>query len=179
MLLMHTTTVGVFTDKEQAGRTIAELQDAGVDEKFISFIATRYEGQTVIADAGGDEASGAAAGKGAASGAATGAIIGTIAGLAVANGILPGIGTLFVAGPLATALGLTGAAATAAAGAMTGAAAGGLLGALAGIGITDPEEAKLYERRVQEGGYLVAATGEGDLKPIFERNGAEEIRQYQ
>jgi len=110
----------------------------------------------------------------------TGAILGGLAGLAVANGILPGLGTLFVAGPLATALGFTGAAATTAAGALTGAAAGGLVGALAGLGVSD-DEAKVYEKRIKSGAVLVATKTANPtlVKDIFSKHGVEEINEYE
>lgn len=167
------TVIGIFNDRDSAEEAISDLRSIGIDETDISYV---YSAESSVAegDRGGTNAAG-----GAMTGAGTGAVLGALAGLAVANGILPGLGTLFVAGPLATALGLTGVAATTAAGAMTGAAAGGLLGALAGLGVKE-EDAKLYEERVKLGGILVAAqTAEAaEALDIFNRHGAEEVRQY-
>ncbi len=176
---MEKTIVGVFGSSRDAEAVITELKQAGVDDKHISYVATTHETSTIVSEPSDKADSNAARGAGA--GLATGAVIGTIAGLAVANGVLPGIGTLFVAGPIAAALGLSGAAATAAAGAMTGAAAGGLLGAFTGLGINDEEAIKLYERRIEEGGFLVAATAGAKvgLREIFDRHGAEELREYE
>ena len=169
---MDTTTIGVFDSRDHAEMAINELRALGIADTDISFIYSVAEGETVVE--GGNKA-----GEGAAGGATTGAVLGAIAGLAVANGILPGLGTLFVAGPLATALGLTGAAATTAAGALTGAAAGGLVGALAGLGIKD-EDARIYEEKVKRGGVLVTAKSLNPkaVKDIFEKHGAAEIREY-
>lgn len=169
----ESTTIGVFTDTDHAEMAIKELRALGIHDADISYVYSS-ESKTKIEDA-----SGKAVGDGAAQGAGAGAIIGGLAGLAVANGILPGLGTLFVAGPLAAALGLTGAAATTAAGAMTGAAAGGLVGALAGWGVGE-SEAKVYEERVKLGSVLVAAKSDNSMavKEIFEKHGADEIREF-
>lgn len=169
------TTVGIFESRADAEGAIAELRALGVSDADISYIYTVPEGkETIITDGGGN-----AVGAGAASGATTGAVLGAIAGLAVANGLLPGFGSLFVAGPLAAALGLTGAAATTAAGAMTGLAAGGLIGALAGVGV-GPDEARVYEEKVKRGGILITAQSAagGAVRDVFKKYGASEIRQY-
>jgi uncharacterized membrane protein len=170
---METTTVGVFENRENAEMTIHDLRNLGVTDADISYAYSTPEG-TVNVDGDGNKA-----GAGAASGATTGAVVGALAGLAVANGILPGLGTLFVAGPLATALGFTGAAATTVAGAATGAAAGGLLGALVGLGISD-SDAQKYVERVRKGAVLVSARSMNALamRDIFAKHGAEEIREY-
>ena len=169
----ESTTVGVFSNAEHAEMAIGDLRAAGVKDADISYVYSA-EGKTIVEEGGGSSV-----GANAAAGAGTGAILGGIAGLAVANGILPGLGSLFVAGPLAAALGLTGAAATTAAGAITGAAAGTLVGALTGLGVSE-EEAKVYEEKVKLGSFLIAARSSiGDkVKEIFSKHGAEEIRQY-
>lgn len=168
------TTVAVFENTSDVEKAITDLRGAGVSDADISYVYTS-ENRTVIEDA-----SGSSIGSGAAAGAGTGAIVGGLAGLAVANGILPGLGTLFVAGPIATALGLTGAAATTAAGALTGAAAGTLVGALTGLGVSE-DEAKVYEERIKLGSILLAVKSDNptQVKEIFEKHGAEEIREFQ
>lgn len=170
---MEKTIVGVFKERDKAEAAINDIREAGVKESDISFIYS--SDGTVVTEEGGNKA-----GEGAASGAATGAMVGGIAGLVVATGVLPGLGALFVAGPLATALGLTGGAATAASGAITGAAAGTLIGALAGIGIKE-EDAKLYEERIKLGGVLVTVKTSDPEKArsIFDTHEAEEIREYE
>ncbi len=168
------TILGVFNTQAEAERAIGALREHHIADSDISYVGASGDGDTTVHDARGNEVA-----EGAGSGAVTGGIIGAIAGLVVANGILPGLGTLFVAGPIATALGLTGAAATTAAGAMTGAAAGGLVGALTGLGATD-EEAHVYEERIKSGGRMVAAVidnnDESEVRAVFEKNNAEEIR---
>lgn len=149
---------------------IDELKNIGVPDTDISCIYPDIEGDLH------DDQKGEKIGSGAASGATTGAVLGTIAGLAVANGILPGVGTLFVAGPLAAALGFTGAAATTVAGAATGAAAGGLIGALSQYGISEAD-AHLYEERIKKGEALVVCkTDSSDAATVFTSHNAEEVR---
>lgn len=165
-------TTGVYTTHADAENAIKELVAFGVAERDISYIYTDGKGSTT------DAQTGEKIGTGAAAGATTGAIVGGIAGLVVANGILPGLGSLFVAGPLAAALGLTGAVATTAAGAVTGAAAGGLIGAFSQLGINS-DDAKLYETFVQRGEILVIArTNDMATKEVFERTNAMEVREY-
>ncbi|MES3004584.1 MAG: DUF1269 domain-containing protein [Patescibacteria group bacterium] len=170
---MTTITSGVFPNKAKAEEVINQLRDINISDKDISCVYKDHEGDVK------DSQTGEKVGGGAVAGATTGAVLGTIAGLVVANGILPGLGTLFVAGPLATALGLSGAAATTVAGAATGAAAGGLIGGLSQLGVSD-EDAKLYENHVRRGGVLVVSRADdASAMDIFMENGAEEVRQYQ
>ncbi len=175
---MHTI-IGVFSDHDDAEKAVQELQDKGINNADISYVRSNGEGKIEAHDAAGDVAHDT--GAGAASGATTGAILGTVAGLAVANGILPGLGTLFVAGPLATALGLAGAVATTAAGAMTGAAAGGLVGALGGLGVS-ASDASNYESRIQHGDTMVTAKiddyDESEVRSVFKDCSADDIQVY-
>lgn len=169
---MTTTTIGVFSNKQKAELAINDLRDKGVMDKEISCVYTDKDGDVK------DSQTGEKMGSGAAAGATTGAVIGTIAGLVVANGILPGLGTLFVAGPLAAALGLTGAVATTVAGAATGAAAGGLIGAFSKLGVAK-EDAELYERHIRKGEVVVICRSEADdIMEVFTRHNAVEVRQY-
>src|SRR3989338_5542094 len=166
------TTAGIFATHAAAEQAIRELKAFGVPESDLSYVYVDVAGnmQDAITDT--------KVGSGAASGATTGAVVGAIAGLVVANGILPGLGTLFVAGPLAVALGFTGAAATTVAGAATGAAAGGLIGALAGLGVSN-DDAMIYEAMVRKGDVLVIArTPRLVTKDIFIRASAREVREY-
>jgi hypothetical protein len=166
------TTTGVFMTHGDAEKAISELRAFGVDSSDISYVYMNVNGDMV--DANSDSK----VGTGIATGVTAGGVIGVIAGLVVANGILPGLGTLFVAGPLAAALGFTGAAATAVAGAATGAAAGGLIGALGNLGISDTD-AMFYETLVKQGEVLIVAnTKVLSTKDVFLRAGAREVREY-
>jgi len=168
---MKTTTIGVFPNKMRAEQAINELRDAGVSDTDISCVYRDKEGEIK------DSNKGEKVGGGAVKGATTGIVLGTIAGLVVANGVLPGIGTLFVAGPLATALGFTGAAATTVAGAATGAVAGGLVGGLSKVGV-DEKDVELYEDHVEKGEVLVISRSNKYIADVFSRNNAMEIREY-
>lgn len=171
---MHTTTLGIFEKREDAEGAISEVRSLGIADPDISYVYNSPENKTTVVTDNQTNV-----GSGAASGATAGAALGAIVGLVVANGLLPGLGTLFVAGPIAAALGLTGAVATTAAGAMTGLAAGGLVGALSGLGV-DTKEAHIYEERVKRGGILVSvrSTSPVLVKDAFKKYGADEIREY-
>lgn len=180
---MRTITAGVFRSTAGAEAAINELRSTGIPDTSISYIYENHSGKLethtadeAVTEAGTDIAKGM--GGGAASGAVTGGAVGALAGLVVATGVLPGLGALFIGGPLAAALGLTGAGAAVASGAATGAIAGGLLGALTGLGISEPD-AHLYEDRVREGDVLlVVESKETGVNEILARNGAEEVREY-
>jgi len=165
-----TTTVGAFKDRSAAEEAIISLRDAGVSDSDISCLYTDTDGTMR------DEQTGEKIGTGAAKGATVGAAVGAIAGLAVANGILPGLGTLFVAGPLAAALGFTGATA---AGAATGLAAGGIIGALTNIGV-DKEDAVYFQKMLNKGSYLVVVrSAMSAATDILRSHRSSEVREYQ
>ena len=99
--------------------------------------------------------------EGATTGVVTGGITGGALGLLAGIGALaiPGVGPLIAAGPIVTAL----------SGAAIGGTGGGVVGALIGLGI--PElEAKIYEDRIKEGGYLLAVH-------VSNHNTRKEIRE--
>ena len=164
------TTVGIFSNHVAAESAINELKAFGVPDQNISYIYSDIDGKLIDAQAP------TKVGEGAAVGVTAGAALGALAGAVVASGVLPGFGALIVAGPLATALGITGA--TAVAGAATGAVAGGLLGALANFGIT-AEDALLYETYVKRGDILVIIRSNSfSVRDVFNKSGASEIREY-
>lgn len=166
------TTIGVFTTHAAAESALKELKAFGVKDTDLSYVYVNDKGAIKDGQTGGK------AGGAAAAGVTAGAVIGGLAGLVVANGILPGVGTLLVAGPLATALGITGAAATAVAGAATGAVAGGLIGALTHMGVAK-QDAQLYEDHVRRGDILVIARGTpASTEDIFLNHGAVDVRHY-
>lgn len=166
------TTIGVFTTHTQAESALNELRQFGVSESDLSYVYVNAEGNMK------DSQVSEKVGGGAATGATTGAIVGGIAGLIVANGILPGLGSLIVAGPLAIALGFSGVAATAVAGAATGAVAGGFIGALTNFGI-DKQDVQLYEDHVRRGDILVISRGTpASTEDIFINHEAVDVRHY-
>ena len=170
---MNKKVIGVFTNEDAAQKVINQLEDSGFDSKEISVVMKDKNAGKKVEESTGTKVVG-----GAVSGATTGAVLGGLAGL-LASIVLPGIGAFFIGGPIAAALGLTGAAASVASGATTGAVAGGLLGALTGLGLSE-DEARIYEDRITRGDILVAVPlrdeDQLDVEEIFRANGAEEIR---
>lgn len=169
------TMLGVFTDKDNVTEAINALRDRGFDPKNISIVMKDREEAKEIKDDTGVGVAG-----GAVSGATTGAIVGGLAGL-LASFVIPGLGAFFIGGPIAAALGLTGAAASTVSGATTGAVAGGLLGALMGFGLNE-DEAKHYESRVKEGATLLAIpvdrSNETEARNVLEDYKASDIKTF-
>ena len=155
---------------------IEELKDAGFNPKDFSIIMKEREMARELSETTGTRVADSAA-----TGATTGGIVGGLAGLLIGIGAIaiPGIGAVLIAGPIISALGITGAAATTISGALTGALAGGIIGALVGLGVPR-EDAEYYERSIKEGGILLAVPTHHDndkrVKDILERHHAEQIR---
>jgi hypothetical protein len=166
------TTIGVYRTHAAAGEAIVELRAFGIQDSDISYLYINNKGD--IKDAQTSEK----VSEGIGAGATTGALLGALAGLVVVNGVLPGLGTLFVAGPLAAALGFSGAAATTVGAAVTGAVAGGLIGSLGNFGV-DQADAILYEALVRQGDILIIVRSDAKgTKDIFDKTDAREIREY-
>lgn len=168
-------TLGIFSSSTDVEYAIQDLRDAGFDPKDISIMMRDREGEDEVIDMSINDNTG-----GGVSGAATGSILGGLAGLLIGIGAItiPGIGALLIGGPIATTLGLTGVAASTVSGAVTG-AAGGLVGALMNLGLSE-EDARVYERHINEGGILVAfpSTHERveEARTILEENDADQVR---
>jgi uncharacterized protein (TIGR02271 family) len=135
------TVVGLFPNVSGAERAIRDLKDAGFTDRQIGVLMRDRDQERKLATETGTKA-GEAAAAGALTGGALGGLVGLLAGIGAL--VIPGVGPIIAGGALASTL----------AGAGIGAAAGGLLGALAGLGIPE-EEARYYERELQEGGILV------------------------
>ena len=168
--------LGVFNNKTDAEYAIDELKDIGYNPKDISIVMRDTEEGRDVA-----HSTGASVADTTVTGATTGGVIGGLTGLLVGLGAIaiPGLGAILIGGPLAGALGLTGAAATTVSGALTGAFAGGLLGALVGIGVPE-DDARSYEESIKKGAILVAvpisAGRTEEARTILEDNGAEQIK---
>lgn len=174
--------VGLFSNRDDAEKLITKLHsEHNLSSSEISYIYKNKDGITKEVDT--DEIATDktdTASEGAVEGATIGGSIGALAGIAVAMGILPVLGPIFVAGPLVTALGFgTGAVATTAAGALTGAAAGGIIGALVNMG-TDEAAAKKYEEQISAGNILVSVHSENDTAVVsaMEDCGGYDINVY-
>lgn len=183
---METIITGVFTIETDAEESMLELMRAGVATDNLSYINLNSEGEVTdemaTDDADVEDGGGEGVAKSAAAGAVTGGGIGALAGLAIAVGTAAGLGPIIAAGPIAAALGLTGAAATTVTGATAGAVIGGLVGVLSGMGVAR-EDAETYEERVRAGDVLVlvSTTDETEVEPIrniLSNHNAEEVRSY-
>lgn len=166
--------MGLFSDVDDADAAIADLLGSGYDADDISLVAREEIRSQVIEGSGGMSAP-----LNITTGATTGAAIGGIAGLLMGLGAIPvaGVGGLVIGGPIAAALGLSGAAAATVSGALTGALAGGLIGGLVSLGVPQ-KTAELYAARIGKGDVMVAVATDGtedEIKDIFDRHGAEEI----
>ncbi len=176
---MATSVFGIFKYENDAESAINELKDLNYDPKDITIVMKDlHKAENIQSNTGAQAAQGAATGA-----VAGGAIMG-LAGFLVGVGAItiPGIGALLVGGPLATALGLTGVAATTTTGIVTGAAAGGLAGALINLGFSQTE-AQEYEEQIRGGGILIAVPARdsrtNEVRNILEKNKASGVRQLE
>ncbi len=171
---MNKVIVGIFNNQTNAENAIKELKSIGYSGDDISIIARETdEVKQLRQSTGGNVADGAVQGS------VAGAGIGALAGLLIGALALPVLGGLLIGGPIAAAMGLTGAAATTVSGAVTGGLAGGLVGALVSMGISQADAQK-YAQRIESGqillGVKVAETSDNLPHNIFNANGAEEVR---
>ncbi len=175
---MKKTVIGVFAHREDAEKAINRLHnELSIPNEEISYLYRNTEDE--IKQVQADKISSDTPGEGAKKGAKAGAIIGALAGIAATAGILPIIGPFLAAGPILTAVGITGAVGSAAAGAVGGAAVGGLVGALVNLGV-GKENAQRYEDEVRAGNVLVSVHTEsgGDAESILEDSGALSVETY-
>ncbi|HSX39373.1 MAG TPA: hypothetical protein VLI92_02175 [Candidatus Saccharimonadales bacterium] len=174
---MSTVVTGLYESVQDVNTTLEDLNKKGYSTDKVSLITRKdmvernFDVKNALSD-------------GVQTGLVAGSVVGGIVGLLVGLGAitLPGIGAIFVAGPLATALGLTGAAGLTASGAVTGALAGGILGALKEIGI-DEVEAKVIENKIRKGQtFLMVSPVNGDdneVKNVLKSHKATDIMSMQ
>jgi hypothetical protein len=134
--------VGVFGSRNLTRVVIEGLEQAGFSEEQVSLVTTNVEQQVEneeMLDYGDKSAEKATKGAG----------MGGLAGLLLGAPLMmiPGIGPLIVAGPLAMA--------------MTGGIVGGFLGAMVGWGV-EPNNVEMYQKKVQEGSVLIVVHGAPD-----------------
>lgn len=169
--------IGVFATRQEAENALVELKNSGFPMGRVSVIAQNADRPDEIAGVDTSDRVTDEADEGAAAGAVTGTALGGAVGLLAGLGFLaiPGLGPLFAAGTIGTTL------ATTAAGAGIGAASGSLVGALAGLGIAE-DRAKVYDRRVSQGGYLVIVDGTAEeihvAESILNHRGIQEWGIY-
>lgn len=176
---MSQTIVSIFKYQEGVESAINELKDLNYNPAEFSVVMKDVRKRDEIQKNTGTDMA-----KGAVSGVVAGGVLAGIAGLLVGLGIvtIPGVGALLVAGPLASALGFTGAAATTTTAAVTGAVGGGLVGALIGLGFSR-EEAAEFEEYVRGGGILLIVPARDkrtqEVREILAKHGATDIRQLE
>jgi hypothetical protein len=159
------TVIATYPDHAAAEDAVRRLQQEGIPMQNLSIIGKDFQavdkplGFVTTADV---------AKSGAKVGAWTGGLFGLLVGAAFL--ILPGIGPVVIAGPLAAALlgGFEGA--------LAGAAFGGLTGALVGLGVSK-DQAIRYESQVKAGKFLVTLQGDAQqiqrAKSLFTSGQAE------
>jgi hypothetical protein len=150
---MAKTVVGLFDGKKETlTKVLDDLARAGIPAEDVSTIRTM---PSVL--------------EGAGKGAVMGGFLGLLAGASML--LIPGIGWVALAGPIATML--TGAAA--------GAAAGGLIGALINKGVPEGD-AHFFAEGLRRGGVLVIVNAGNDeeakrAEEVMKRDGAVDIEE--
>jgi len=161
----RSTVVGVFEDRREADRAIADLKAAGFRDDQIG-VAMRHTEAAEQATTG--DADDTHAGTGAVTGILTGLGLGALAGLGVLSGVIPIIGPAIAGGTLGIIL----------SNAALGAGVAGLTGALIGAGIPE-EEAKFYHGEFEAGRTIVTVNANGQYDEAFailSRHGAYDMK---
>lgn len=143
---MTRTIVAVYNNFDHASRAVTDLKNAGFTRNDISLIANDAKGHYKGYLEGKPIQRDVKPAEGAVAGATFGALTGALVGLGAL--VIPGVGPVIAAGPLAAAL--TGGAVGATAGAVTG----GITAALVDIGVHEAEAA-YYAEGIRRGGTLV------------------------
>jgi hypothetical protein len=162
----NTAAFGIYSTQAAVENAIDQLKTAGYRNTDISVLFPENIGTKDFAHEKHTKAP-----EGATAGGGTGVILGGTLGWLAGIGALaiPGLGPFIAAGPIMAAL----------AGAGVGGTLGAVTGALVGMGI--PEyEAKRYEGRVKDGGYLLSVHCDNSewtkkAKDILESTGAEDV----
>lgn len=144
----RSTLIGVFDTPEQGHQAVEELRRAGFPNSQITMVMHHNDTRGDITDMDAAKAAQVTGESKAAKGAAVGVIAGGLGGgaLALAVGLIPGIGQVLSVGALAASLFGVGAA--------IGAPGGGIVGALIGADIPE-DEARYYEQELKAGRVLV------------------------
>ena len=171
---MTTLVLGLFKNPKDAEKALQDLEENGFNPKEISIVMRDRKGSGKVEDSLEDTFIG--------EGVSTGAAIGSIAGLLVgiAAIIVPGLGGLFVAGPIAGIFGVTAtAAATTLSGAIIGGLEGGLVAAFVQLGVPE-EEARIYEKGISQGAILLAiplsGNNEETIQQLLKKHHAMQIQ---
>lgn len=164
--------LGLFKTIFSANSLVEKLEELGYNNDQISIITKEDVAKNGKVKVDNDISEGVK--EGAKTGGTIGGVLGLLAGLGVLA--IPGIGALFISGPLLAAAGITGVAGATASGAITGALAGGLVAFLKELGV-DELQAKEIENKLNNNYILVGVvTNEDksdDLKELFESHDSE------
>lgn len=148
---MTKTLTALYDNFDVARDVVEDLVEAGISRDNISFLASRISGvyeEDVTTTGEQTDVSGG-------EGAAFGAVVGGLIGLGTA--LIPGIGPILAAGPLASALLSSGL------GAAAGAITGGVTAALVDMGVPK-EEVDTYAETIRRGGAMVSVTFDDSLE---------------
>jgi len=162
----RSTVVGVFEDRHQADKAVADLQQAGFRSDQIG-VAMRHTGELGDTTTTDEATTDSHAGTGAVAGAVAGLGLGALAGLGVLSGVIPVIGPAIAAGTLGVVL----------SNAAAGAGIAGLVGALIGAGVPE-EEAEYYHSEFEAGRTIVTVKADGrydEAMAILRRHGAHDM----
>lgn len=151
---MAKTIIAVYNSLSNARQAVQNLIDNGYDREDISLVNYDESGHYARLIEGGDFTREGTDEVDAAEGAAFGALAGIAVGLGAL--LIPGIGPVIAAGPIAAAL--TGGTV----GALAGAATGGIIGALVDMGVPE-DDAQMYAESVRRGGAMVIAKVPDDM----------------
>ncbi len=144
--------VAVFSNRGDINNAFEALRQSDFPNENLSMILRDFEEQVGDIDVTSHEAR-----RGAAVGTVTGTVLGMVGGLALAAStsiVLPGIGSVIVAGPLASVVSTL-------VGGGAGGISGGVLGLFTDIGLSDPE-AEVFSSYLANGGYLLLFEGDED-----------------
>jgi hypothetical protein len=157
---------GIYVQRNAAEAAVERLKDAGFGKHELSLLYPHNDPVNKLVHSQETKVL-----KGAEIGASAGAIIGGVLGWIASAGLLlvPGVGTIFAAGPIATLLITIPAAA----------GVGGLWGGLIGLGIPE-KEAKHFYTRLHKGDILLSVHCDDEermmtAKDIMIHTGAEDV----
>ncbi|HHX87088.1 MAG TPA: hypothetical protein GX693_02785 [Firmicutes bacterium] len=154
---MSKVVIGVFDEHDAAESAIRELKSQGFDRE-ISMVARDSE-----------ETGGGMGGQDLTTGTVTGGTLGGLAGLLAGAGalLIPGIGPIVAAGPLAAGL--------------TGVVTGGVAGGLIDYGIPEAR-GEYYEDQLRRGSILVTLKSSAEkvdlAASILRNNGAQDVETH-
>ncbi|HPU00691.1 MAG: hypothetical protein GX890_09220 [Firmicutes bacterium] len=157
---MSKVVVGVFHDRNRAEEALESLKEQGFD-RDISLIAKDEQQEGGRGGMGGQDLS-----EGTFTGGALGGIAGLLAGVGAL--LIPGVGPIIAAGPLAATL--------------TGVVTGGIAGGLIDYGIPE-DRGEYYEEQVRQGGILVSMKASDEkveeAASILRQYGASDVELHQ